>query len=201
MEFFIKKIEINNLKILGLLLLITFLSCNNNFKQNEHLTKEYFYKNIYHNREEYTYRKYSFLNDTIKVFSVKFDHLGKKIEKSERYNTFLKNEYGLNLLFEKSSSIISEEKVFNVKSIDSCIVYFDPYFFEVKNCYKGLSEKKEYIFTSNQISSHGYNYKIYFDKDFCITKVVNELPSESFKKEYRIDKDSLPSNIKVMSLN
>lgn len=185
-----------------ILVLFILLSCKEKSDKSKTVTKEYFYKVSYtnNNRVDYSFRKYEYANDTLKEKVIRFNSLGELISNDGDGGFYLKTTKGLFLLQGKKNKPQVGGLVYTTKVEDSCVEYFHPFYHQIKNCYKGLSINREYIFNSIQQAIDGFNYDVYLSNDYTLVKKTSNSVLSNFKEEIRIDKSEVP-NVVLKNIN
>lgn len=183
-----------NIRLVCFFLCMSFISCQDEIKQER---LNYFYKIIYNDSDSlnYSYRMYSHVGDTIKEKVILFDNTGKIIPYNGEGGNYLKVNDDLFLLRGKLANPYIGDLLYTFKAIDTCWVYDHPYHLTVENCYKGLSKDGQYIISSNQKASHGFDFTINLDKDYTLIRKINHSPFYNFKEEHRVDKNVVPDVI------
>lgn len=173
-------------------------SCKTENKELKSTEEEYFYKVSYtdSNRVDYSVRRYQFYGDTIKLEAKRFNELGQVVTSNGEGGLYIIDNNDIRLLGGSRKEPIVKGVVFSIKKQDSCWTYFHPYYSEMKNCYRGLTnDGTKLVFSSEQQADDGISRVLYLDKNYTLVRETSDSPLEKFREMIRIDKSKVPKKV------
>lgn len=144
-------------------------------------------KIVSYQKIDYTYDLDS-INERITIYDLKGDVIQKQ------KNNFIKSENGLNIIVNKN-----KEQYLQLKKKNDCVIYRHPVGYDVKNCFLGQIDYREYKnaikFSYSEEVIDGLNMVIYLDNNYSLIDKKEIIGSGSYEELIRIDKASLPKEI------